>query len=264
MKGKFWVIGLGIVLVTLLTACGGAETPATLAAGETTSLRGGGGGVWVSPSGEFTEGLVVVGTGTASAEPEIAVVSFGTELRGDDPAQIVDQGARQMDEAIAAVRELGVSADDIRTTGYSLWVETVYDPETGTPTGQVIYHLSHYVEATLRDLSRVGDLLAAVVEAGANTISGVTFSVENPEELVEQARQQALEDAKARALAMAEGLGISVGKPILVVETGGAYPMYVERGMGGGGMGEVAVAAPSISPGSFSVSMSVQVVYEIP
>jgi uncharacterized protein YggE len=75
-----------------------------------------------------------------------------------------------------------------------------------------------------------------------------------------QARQQALEDAGARAKQMAEGLGIALGKPILVMESGGWYPMPV-GGIGGGGMAEV--AAPSISPGTFSVSVSVQIAYEI-
>jgi uncharacterized protein YggE len=115
----------------------------------------------------------------------------------------------------------------------------------------------------LRDLDHVGELLAAVVEAGANSISEVSFTVEDSEALVEQARQQALEDAGARAKQMAEGLGITLGKPILVMETGGGYPVPMELGLGGGGGGVAEAAVPSISPGTFSVSVSVQVIYEI-
>ena len=159
--------------------------------------------------------------------------------------------------------ELGVKDDDIRTIGYNLWVETIHDPDTGIPTGDVVYHLSHQVQVTLRDLDSVGNLLAGAVQAGANSISGVTFTVEDPQALVEQAREAALKDAAARAQQMADGLGIAIGQPILVTEGSGTVPVLYERGIGGGGGGMAEVAAPSVSPGSFSVSVSVQVVYEI-
>jgi uncharacterized protein YggE len=232
-----------------------------MASQEASVPRGGGGVVQVN--GQFTEGLVIVGTGTAIAEPEMANVVFGVELQGDDPAAIVDEAAGKIDRAIAASRALGVAEGDIRTTGYNLWVETVRDPEKGTPTGEIVYHISHYVRVKLRDLDEVGELLAAVVESGVNAISEVSFTVEDAEALMEQARQQALEKAASRAQQMAAGLDVTLGKPISVMETGGGYPaMDVAQGIGGGGA-KVEMAAPSISPGTFSVSVSVQVVYEI-
>jgi hypothetical protein len=90
----------------------------------------------------------------------------------------------------------------------------------------------------------------------------VSFTVDNPEALVEQARQQALEDAQDKAERMAEALGTALERPILVTEVGGGYPILADRGGGGGAA--VEVAAPAISPGAFSVSVSVQVVYKIP
>lgn len=263
MYRNAWLIGLVSLLAVTLTACGASTTPPTLAADEASVARGG--SAAVSVSGQLTEGVIVVGTGTANAEPEISLVTFGVELRGDDPAALVDQAAQTIDRAIAAAADLGVAEEDMETAGYSLWVENVYDPETGMPTGEVIYHVSHYVQATVRDLDRVGDVLAGVVGAGANTISAVSFSVEDPEALVEQARQTALESAQAQAQQIASGLGITLGQPVLVMETGGGYPVVevmMERAYGGG-MAPMDVAAPSISPGAFSVSVSVQVVYEI-
>jgi hypothetical protein len=246
------------VLALALAACTHAVAPTALASDEASVSRGGGVGLQVDR--EVATGLVVVGTGTASAEPEIASVVFGVELQGDEPATIVDQAAGKIDQAIATSRALGVEEADIRTTGYNLWVETVRDPETGSPTGDIIYHVSHYLRVTLRDLDIVGDLLAAVVESGANAISEVSFTVEDPDALMEQARRQALERAASRAQQMAAGLDIALGQPISVMETGGGYPvMDVPGGIGGGA---VEAAAPS-SPGTFSVSVSVQVVYEI-
>jgi len=261
MTRRIWIVLIVAVVTLALTACGRVGALPTLAAEGTSPVLGGGGGT-LSTNGQFVEGLVVVGTGTASAEPEVAQITFGVELRGDDPAALVDEAARKIDQAISAAKKLAVADEDIQTVGYNLWVENIYDPDKGIPTGEVVYHVSHQVQVTLRDLDRVGELLSAVVEAGANSISGVSFTVEDSEALVEQARQQALEDAGARAKQMAEGLGIALGKPTLVMETGGQYPVSIERGVGGGG-GMVEVAAPAISPGTFSVSVSVQVVYEI-
>jgi uncharacterized protein YggE len=261
MKRNRSYIGVLILLVLVLSACSQAGTAPTLAAGEMSHVYGGGG---ISPSGQFTEGIVVVGTGTASAEPEVAQVTFGIELRGDDPAALVDEAAQKMDRAIAAAQELGAGGEDIQTTGYNLWVEPIYDPETGAATGEVVYHLSHYVQVNLRDLDQVGRLLASVIEAGANTISGVSFAVENPEALVEEARQQALKDADDKAEAMAEALGTIAERPILVMEVGGGYPTLADQGIGGAGGAAVGVAAPSVSPGVLSVSVSVQVVYKMP
>lgn len=258
MKPKLWPIILALPAFIALAACGRVETAPTLAAGEPKTSLGGGGVVPIS-NGAITQGLIATGTGTASTEPEIAQITFGVDLRGDDPAAIVNEAAQKLNRAIAVVRELGVAEQDIQTTSYSVWAEPIYDPQTGQPTGKVVYRVSHFVMATLRDLDKTGDLLAAVVGSGANSISGVNFTVENPDALVQQARQKALENARAQAQQMAQVLGVSLGKPILVSEGSGVYPVVKEAyGVGGGG-----VEAPSITPGAFSVSVSVQVVYEI-
>lgn len=258
MKSKFWLIALPILLLLTTSSCGQVGTSPTLAAGEPARALGGGGGI--SSSGSITQGLVATGTATVIVEPEIAQITFGVDLRGNDPVAIVNESAQKINRAIAAAREVGVAEKDLQTIGYNLWVETVYDPQTGQPTGQVVYHISHFVIATLRDPSKTGNLLAAVIEAGANSISGVNFAVENPDALVKQARQKALENARAQAEQTAQVLGISLGKPILVSE-GGGYPVLavmMREGVGGGG-----VEVPSLSPGAFSVTISVQVVYEI-
>jgi uncharacterized protein YggE len=257
MKGKLWSFGILILAASLLSACGqpGASSSAPSGAARVSTGSG------VLPSGQFSEGLVVVGTGTASADPEIARVTFGVELRGDDPVALVDEAAAKVDAAIAAAKGLGVADTDVQTVNYNLWVETVTDPQTGTPTGEVVYHLTHQVRVTLRDLTQVGALLAAVIEAGANTISGVEFTVEDPGALVEEARQEALRDAQSKADRMVETLGAVLGPPVLVEEISGGYPTSVERASGAAAPD---VATPPVSPGSFSVSVSVQVVYRLP
>ncbi|MCU0520114.1 MAG: SIMPL domain-containing protein [Anaerolineae bacterium] len=250
-----------LVLAAVLSGCGAAGSLSTLTSGDAARLAGGGNSVVVT--GQSQQGVIVSGTGVASADPQIAQVTFGVELQGQDPNALVSEAAQKMEAAMAAATSFGIAEDKTKTTNYSLWIETVYNPENGRPTGEVIYHLSHQVQVTTDKISSVGELLSGVVSAGANAVSGVNFTVEDSAALVEQARAAALADAKARAEHIASQLNISLGKPILVTEGGGDYPVYVERaalGMGGSAMD---AASPTVTAGSFSVSVNVQIVYEI-
>jgi hypothetical protein len=204
----------------------------------------------------------VIGSGSASADPELAKIGFGVELRGNDPDALVSEAAEKMDAAMAAAGEFSLLEDETRTLNYNLWVETVHDPQTGRPTGDVVYHLNHQVQVTTENLETVGELLAAVVSAGANSVSGVNFTVQDPAALVEEARSAAVADARARAEHLAEELGVAIGSPVLVTETGSNFPLFADRGIGGGGA-MTEQAAPSFTPGSFSVTVNIQVVYEI-
>lgn len=262
MKKLHWpFVALTVLaLAVALSACGAVGTLPTLASRDAAQLAGGGGSVVVS--GQSQEGVVVSGTGIASADPEIAQVTFGVELQGQDPDALVSEAAGKMEAAMAAATSFGIVEGKTQTTNYSLWVETVYNPETGRPTGEVIYHLSHQVQVTTDKIGSVGELLSGVVNAGANAVSGVSFSVQDSAALVEQARAAALTDAKARAEHIASQLGISLGNPVLVTESSGNYPVYAEKGIGGGGTA-MDVAAPTVTAGSFSVSVSVQIVYAI-
>jgi uncharacterized protein YggE len=255
-----FVVGTVVVLVAVLGACSSLGAVPTLASREAAPLAGGGGGAVVM-NGQYQEGIVVSGTGTATSDPEVAEVTFGVELQGQNPDELVAEATRKMDAALAAANAFGVMEDKTRTLNYGLWVENVYDPETGRPTGDIVYHHSHQIQVTTDKIDTIGELLAGVVNAGANAISGVNFTVQDSTSLVSSARDAALANAKAKAEQMAGQLQVTLGKPIVVTETSGDYPMTVARGIGGGAMAEQ--GAPSISAGSFAVSVSVQIVYEI-
>ncbi len=261
MKKLHWPFaGLIVVAVAVaLSACGSLLPPATLASSQAAPLAGGGTAAVVN--GQYQEGVVVSGTGVASADPEIAQVTFGIELQGANPDELVSQAATKMDAAMAAATSFGILEDKTQTVTYNLWVETVRDPDTGRPTGEIVYHLSHQVQVTTDRIGSVGELLAGVVDAGMNVVNGVNFTLQDPSALEEQARNAALTDAQGKAQQMADQLGITLGKPALVMETGNNVPVYAAQGIGGGAMMEA--AAPNVTPGSFSVTVSVQIVYTI-
>jgi uncharacterized protein YggE len=129
---------------------------------------------------------------------------------------------------------------------------------TETGTSKPTYIVSNMVNVTIRDLDKVSTVLDAVVEAGANNIWGVNFSLEDQTTAQADARAKAIDDAKARAEALAELSGVKLGPVMSISEilSGGSYPVAfaVERAASGGG---------PISPGELEIGYQVQVSYFI-
>jgi uncharacterized protein YggE len=204
--------------------------------------------------------LAVTGTGTVSVAPDIVVVGLGVQTVGPDIARAVAQNNEAAAAVQAAATALGVAAEDIRTTYFYVSTQQQYD-EFGNVTGELTYWVDNTITVTLRDTSRLGDLLEAAVNAGANSISGVTFSVDDPSAAEEQARQEAVEDAGQRAEMLATAAGATLGElmSLSTASVNGPIPYYygadVGLGVGGGGV--------PVSPGTTDVTVQVTVVYEL-
>ncbi len=208
--------------------------------------------------------ITTTGMGTASAEPDVASIVFGVDITRSEPDAAVDDAAQMIHSAMAAARAEGVAGEDMQTTSYNLWVEQVWDDYDYEYTGEMEYHVIHYIKADIRDIESVGDVLAAVVSEGANSINGVSFFVEDTSALYEEARQRAAEHANDKAEQLADCFGVSLGDVSSVSEWTnnyyygdyGAYDNY------GGGLGSYA-QSPSITPGAYSISVEVSVSFKI-
>lgn len=209
-------------------------------------------------SGQYGNQLTVTGNGRATAEPDLASVTFGVDLSAEDPAEAVSEAAARVDSALAAASAIDVAEEDIHTSSYSMWIEPVYDPVTYEETDELAYHVSHRLTAKVRNMDRVGEFLAAVVEAGANTVSGVSFSTEDRTELLSRARRNAVNNAGRKARELAGELGLTLGPAINVSEYTSYYPTDYGYGDYYDAMGE-----PAVSPGAFSVGVDVTVTFEI-
>ncbi len=214
-----------------------------------------------APGDQPLRQITVTGTGTASSEPDVATIVFGVDVTSADPAEAVSSAASLMNSGLLAARDLGVAGEDIKTFSYSLWIENVYDPVSYQPTGERIYHVSQYESVDVRDVSKVGEVLAGVVGAGVNSVSSVSFGVEDQSALLTEARAAALADASQKAAAIAEGLGVRIGGPVSVSEYTGSTGLIDTAQMNyRAGYGE---SAPPVTPGSFTVNSSVTVSFEI-
>lgn len=210
-----------------------------------------------SPS-DVQTGVMVLGEGKASAEPDVAMATIGVETRADTAQRAAEDNKRRMAGVMEALQSLGIAGEDIQTVDYTIRPEIDWDDREEP---QVIgYVVSNAVLVKIREIDRVGDVMDAVTEAGANNIYGIQFTFDDPSQLQEQARAEAMADAQSRAQALAGLAGVGLGKVRLVSESFTEVPQFYgpERlalGMGGG---EV-----PISPGQLEVTVQVQVTYDI-
>ncbi len=209
------------------------------------------------PGRSSAQGVTATGTGTASAPPDIADITLGVEIIDADASAAIAENNDRMAAVRAALSNVGIAELDVQTVSFNMWVEQVFGPQG--PTGEVRYHVINQVRVRLRDLSHTGELLEQALAAGANSVGGITFGVEDVAALQREARDLAVDDAHARAAQLAGRLGVDLGSVRQVTEGGGVVPalgVQAERVLAGG-------SGPPISAGEFSVSVSVQVVFDI-
>jgi uncharacterized protein YggE len=211
-------------------------------------------------SDEPTSVISVTGTGTASGQPDMATVQLGVSTVNADLPAAIEEVSRLTDAVHASAIALGVAPEDIRTTNFSTWPEEVYSPQTGMPTGERTYHVDSTVEVAVRNVDDLGAVINAGLDAGANNVFGIQFGLQDTTPLEDEARVLATEDAKTRAMLLANAAGVELGDLISVSEGSAGYPApypVYEYGIGGGGGGV------PISPGQADVTLRVQMVYEI-
>lgn len=215
-----------------------------------------------APSAQSTQGngtITVVGKGQAFGQPDQAQIQVGVETFAQTVDEATSQNQATVDAVMAALDELGIPAKDIQTTNYSLFAEQRYG-DNG-PEGIAGYRVGNQVNVIVRDISQVGAVMAAVTDAGANSIYGVNFSVADPAALEQEARAAAMADAQERAEALASLGQVQLGGITAISEVVGPPPVVM--GLGGGAMAEAAAPQPSISPGELAVNVQVQVEYAI-
>lgn len=208
--------------------------------------------------------ITVVGEGKVRIKPDIAQATIGVEVMKPTVKE-ASSGAREVMEAVLkTLKEQGVDEKDIQTSGFSVYAERPYGPE-GLSENELLYRVSNQVAVTIRDLETVETVLGATMEAGANSIYGVTFSLADPSRVESEARKEAVADAKAKAQELATLNGVELGDVMSVSEViGGRGGYYVgsfreaamSAGLGGGGGGPIA-------PGELELTMQLEIVYAV-
>lgn len=202
--------------------------------------------------------VTVIGTGEAVGAPDEARLQVGVETIRESADEAMAQNEATIQTIMQALTNLGIAEADIQTANYNLWAEQRYD-ENGQLQGIVGYHVSNQLNVTIRDISKVGDVLSQAAAAGANNIYGVTFAVSDPAALEAIAREKAVANARERAASLAALSGKELGDVLIVTEVIGApAPMFEGaylRDQAGGGV--------AVAEGSLTFITNVQVTFEL-
>jgi uncharacterized protein YggE len=199
--------------------------------------------------------ITVVGMASVTAPNDTAGVSFGVRTAHATPAAALSDTSGRTQRVIAALTAAGIAKADIQTQTVSL--SRGVRPRRGHRKRRVVYTATNSVSVVVRDIGTTGTVIQAAVNAGATSVSGVEFSASNADDLYRRALGLAYDDAHAKAAALAEHAGATLGRPISIQE---GQQDFVNPSA-------QTVAAPSpappIEPGTATVDAFVTVVFAI-
>lgn len=202
--------------------------------------------------------IVVSGTGRIAVEPDVADLRLGVSVARPTVDGARSDAAAAMTAILGAIRGAGVDSKDIRTTLVS--VQPRNDYRDGKPPLLTGYELSNQVSVTIRDLANLGGVIDGSLTAGATSMDGLSFRVDDPTEAERAARIAAMAQARSRADVLAEAAGVTIAGVGDVVEGGGGSPGYPQpkaaRMM-------LADSATPVEGGTTEISVSVTVTYRI-
>lgn len=218
---------------------------------------------YIGKSAENPHTIAISGEGKVVAIPDIAKLSLGVTTQKTNVADAQKENTDKMNKLVKILKDLGVDSQDIQTTNYQInpqynWTESRGQYITG-------YQVDQSVAIKVRDTSKVGDILSKTAEVGANQVGGLTFTIDDPEMVKQEAREKALKNAKEKAEALAKMADVKLGKIVSFSESSNDYmpQPYYESSMKGMGIGGGGGVAPSIEVGSNEITVYVTINYEI-
>jgi len=202
--------------------------------------------------------VTVTSTATVGSEPDQASLRLGIETTADDSAAALAENGAITDDVLAALRDAGVDAGDVRTESLDVFRRTI---DRRTPRERRVYVADGTLAITVRDLDGVWAVIEAAVEAGATGVRGLRFEVSDPAEARASALEQAVQGARVKADAMASAAGASVTGVERIVEEGAARPVYEQYGAAALSASDSAVAV--VPPDELDTSVTVTVTWNL-
>lgn len=199
---------------------------------------------------------------SVSVAPDIATVGAGVTTEAPSATEALRQNSAEMQRVVERIKALGVAARDIQTTGINLSARYDYDQASQRPVFRG-YQASNRVSIILRKIDRAGEVLDALVAAGATDLNGPSFSIENDEAAKDAARKRAIERAQARVKSYAEMFGYDGARILWLsesIEGRGPMPETVMLRMSAD---MPAAAPPPVEPGMVSTGISMSFKFEL-
>lgn len=202
--------------------------------------------------------ITISGKGTVKAAADMVTISAGVVSQASTAKEALLKNTAAMTNVVDTLKSEGIDPKDIQTTNFS--VSPRYeDRDDSRPARIVGYAVYNTVYVTTHDIGKLGGVLDQLVSAGANSIGGISFGLDKPEALQNEARKLAMSDAIAKAKLYAEAAGAELGPVMTISEQGGYVPRYAAAPM----MEAAASKAVPIEPGTEKIEIEVQVTWEL-
>lgn len=209
------------------------------------------------------------GEGKVLAKPDIAVISLSIVTQALTSKEAQDNNSAKSKAVVNFLKKQDVAEKDIKTTGYNIYPQYTYPrPQSGASYLMPIdggpkisgYQVVESLEVKMRDLTKVSQILDGVVAAGANQVGQLTYQIDNPEKIKDEARAKAIADAKSKAKSLESQIGIKLGKIVNFSEGFNGYPIPImlESRVVGKDLG-----GPSVPSGENEIMVSVTLTYQI-
>jgi uncharacterized protein YggE len=199
--------------------------------------------------------ISVTGEASVSVPPDQAQIDGGVSTDAKTAREASDGNNAAMGKVLLALKGAGIDEKDYQTSRLSL--QPQYAPNRPGPSPVTGYRASNRVTVKLRDVTKVASMIDVLVGAGANDIGGIHFVVTQASKLLDEAREQAIADARRKAQIYAKAAGVTLGEPIAISEEGAPTPMFRSKVAGG-----MAASAP-VAQGEETLSVSVSVSWAI-
>ena len=201
--------------------------------------------------------ISVTGEATITAPPDLAQIDAGVTTDAKTAHEASSANNDAMGKVLLALKGAGISEKDYQTSQVSL--QPQYSSSQSRPGPNVLtgYRATNRVTIKVRDILKVASVIDAVVGAGANDLGGISFTVSNASKLLDDARSQAIADARRKAEIYAKAAGVTLGAPVSIAEEGTPAPVMYRRAAA-----PMAAGAP-IAPGEETLRVTVGVSWAI-
>jgi uncharacterized protein YggE len=212
------------------------------------------GGVLVLAPAQASEKTVTVtGEATVGIAPDTAIIRIGVSSQEKTAREAGEANAKQMTLVLAAIKAGGIAERDIQTSRLSL--QPQYDPNKGGTARLTGFQATNQVTVRLRDIDNLPAVLDRAISAGANEMSGIEFMVSEQSKLLDQARDDAMADARRKAELYAKAAGAKLGQVVSISEEGPTpQPRPIQA---------VRAGAVPVAPGEQTLRAIVSVSYEL-
>ena len=204
--------------------------------------------------------ISVSGQGTATAPPDIATIQTGVVTQAAQASDALAANNTALRKIMDVLKEHNVATKDIQTSNFNIRPEYQRGPRGQQQPEIIGYRVTNQVRVYLRNLPDLGKVLDSLVSAASNQISGISFGIDNPKGVLDQARNRAVADARSRAELYAHAAGVRVGKVLLISEQAVQMP---RPQMLGRAMAAEAMSAVPVATGEQEVRATINIVFAL-